>query len=74
MAKHSITHFFVQSLIDGTPAIVYHTHDVKTNEFHYKLMDRKKAKALIEAEKKFTPQIKFRIVKCVETYDSDQWV
>ena len=37
------------------------------------IIKRKKAKALAEAEKKITPEIKFRVVKCIETYQPDPW-
>ena len=26
-----------------------------------------------EAEKKITPDVKFRVVKCTETYDAEPW-
>ena len=74
MSKFSITHYYVQAQKEGeAPEIVYHTHDKETDEYYHKFIDRKKAKALAEAEKKITPDIKFRVVKCTETYDADSW-
>lgn len=73
--NHSFTHYFVQVEEEGkNPQIVYHTHDKKTNEYYHKFLERKKAKALAEAEKKLTPNSKFRVVKCVETYKADEWL
>ena len=72
--KHSFTHYYVQVQIEGeNPQIVYHTHDKETNEYYYKFLSRKKAKALAEAEKKITPEHKFRVVKCIETYVAGEW-
>lgn len=74
MAKQSFTHYYVQAQKEGeAPEIVYHTHDKKAKEYYHKFLDRKKAKALAEAEKKITPEIKFRVVKCTETYDTEPW-
>lgn len=74
MTKQSFTHYYVQAQKEGeAPEIVYHTHDKETDEYYYKFLERKKAKALAEAEKKITPEIKFRVVKCIETYQPDQW-
>ena len=74
MTKQSFTHYYVQAQKEGeAPEIVYHTHDKETDEYYYKFLERKKAKALAEAEKKITPEIKFRVIKCIETYQPDQW-
>ena len=74
MAKESFTHFYVQAQKEGeAPEIVYHTHDKKAKEYYHKFLDRKKAKALAEAENKITPEVKFRVVKCTETYDAEPW-
>lgn len=74
MTKQSFTHYYVQAQKEGeAPEIVYHTHDKETDEYYYKFLERKKAKALAEAEKKITPEIKFRVVKCIETYQPDTW-
>ena len=74
MTKQSFTHYYVQAQKEGeAPEIVYHTHDKKTKEYYHKFLDKKKAKALAEAEKKITPDVKFRVVKCTETYDADAW-
>jgi hypothetical protein len=74
MAKQSFTHYYVQAQKEGeAPKIVYHTHDKKTKEYYHKFLEKKKAKALAEAEKKITPDIKFRVVKCTETYDTEPW-
>jgi predicted nucleotidyltransferase len=74
MAKHSFTHYYVQAQKDNeAPEIVAHTYDKKTKEYFHKFLDRKKAQALAEAEKKSTPDIKFRVVKCTETYNIGSW-
>lgn len=54
--------------------IVSHTYDEKKKEHFHKFLDRKKAQALLEAEKKVTQNVKFRVVKCTETYDTGSWV
>ena len=75
MSKQSFTHYYVQAQEEGgLLEIVSHTYDKKTKEYFHKFFDRKKAQALLEAEKKATPNVKFRVVKCVETYDADSWV
>lgn len=74
MAKQSFIHYYVQAQKgDEAPEIVYHTYDKKSKEHYHKFFDKKKAKALAEAEKKLAPEIKFRVVKCTETYDADTW-
>ena len=74
MSKQSFTHYYVQAHIEGElPGIVYHTYNEEEKKFHYKFFDRKKAKALAKAEKEITPDVKFRVVKCVETYEVDAW-
>jgi len=74
MSKQSFTHFYVQAQKEGgLPEIVYHTYNKEEKEYYHKFLDRKKAKALAEAEKKATPNEKFRVVKCTEIYDVEQW-
>lgn len=74
MSKTSFTHYYVQAQEDNElPEIVSHTYDTKTKEYLYKFLDRKKAQALLAAEKKATPNVKFRVVKCTETYDVGTW-
>lgn len=74
MPKQSFTHYYVQAQKEGeAPGIVYHTYDEEEKEYYHKFLERKKAKALAEAEKKITPEIKFRVVKCTETYDAEPW-
>ena len=74
MSKQSFTHYYVQAQEEGgMPEIVSHTYDKKTKEYFHKFLDRKKAKALAEAEKKITPNEKFRVVKCTEIYDTEPW-
>jgi tRNA G37 N-methylase Trm5 len=74
MAKQSFTHYYVQAQKEGEqPEIVYHTYEEEEGEYYYKFLDKRKAKALAEAEKKITPDVKFRVVKCVETYEPDAW-
>jgi len=74
MSKQSFTHYYVQVQKEGeNPQIVYHTYDEEEKEYYHKFLDRKKAKALAEAEKKITPNEKFRVVKCTEIYDTEPW-
>ena len=75
MSKQSLTHYYVQAKEEGKmPEIVSHTYNEKTKEYFHKFLDRKKAQELIDVEKKATPNVKFRVVKCTETYDADSWV
>ena len=47
---------------------------IKKKKKHYhKFLDKKKAQELLEAEKVATPNVKFRVVKCTETYDVGTW-
>ena len=72
--KQSFTHYYVQAKKEcRAPEIVYHTKNKKTDEYYYKFMERKRAKALAEAEKKINPEVKFRVVKCTEIYDAEPW-
>lgn len=74
MSKQSFTHYYVQAQKEGEqPETVHHTYDEEEKEHYYKFFDKKKAKALAEAEKKTTPDVNFRVVKCVETYEADTW-
>jgi excinuclease UvrABC nuclease subunit len=73
--KHSTTYYYVQAQKEGkSPEILYHSRDKKTNEYFYKFMDKKKAKALAESEKKLIPEDNFRVVKCIETFEAGEWV
>jgi hypothetical protein len=73
--KHSRTYYFVQAQKEGKePEILYHSRDEETNEYYYKFMDKKKAKALAESEKKLIPEDNFRVVKCVEIFEADEWI
>jgi hypothetical protein len=73
--KKSFTHYYVQAQEEGgLPEIVPHTSDEETEEFFHKFLDRKKAQELLENEKSITPTIKFRVVKCTETFDIGNWV
>lgn len=75
MEKRSFTHYYVQAQEEGgLPQIVVHTLNEKTQENYHKFPDRKKAQELIEAEKKAAPNVKFRIVKCTETFESGNWI
>lgn len=58
----------------GLPEIVSHTYNKETKEYFHKFLDRKTAQELLETEKKATPNVKFRVVKCTETYDAGSWV
>lgn len=74
MAKHSFTHYFLQSKLgDAQPQIVGHSQDEETGEIYHKFLDRKKAVKLMEDEKKVSPEYKYRIVKCTETYEEGAW-
>ena len=75
MEKRSFTHYYVQAQEEGgLPQIVVHTLNEKTQEHYHKFADRKQAQELIEVEKKSAPNVKFRIVKCTETFESGSWV
>lgn len=72
--KHSFTHYFVQSKLgDAEPQIIAHSQDEETLEVYYKFLDRKKAVKLIENERKVSPEYKYRIVKCIETFQESTW-
>ena len=72
--KHSTTYYFIQSVIEGNaPEIVGHGKDEETGEIFYKFLDKKKAKDLIVAEKKISPQYKYRLVKEVSNFDFGEW-
>jgi len=72
--KHTSSHFYVQAQEkDNAPEIVHHTHNKEENEYYYKFIDRKKAQALAEAEKKITPNVKFRVVKHTTSIEAKPW-
>ena len=72
--KKSFTHYYVQALEEGkAPQLVIHSEDKETGEQYYKFMDRVKALALAKAEKAITPDVKFRVMKCTETYQDSEW-
>lgn len=74
MKKVSFTHYFVQARKEGElPLLVTHTTDEETGEHYYKFINRSKAKEFANAEKKKAPDVMFRIVKCTETYQNDEW-
>lgn len=75
MSKRSFTHYYIQSQEEGDlPRIVVHTLSKSTQEHYYKFADRKKAKEFLEVEKKAAPDVKFRIVKVTETFDTGSWI
>lgn len=75
MSKKSYTHYYVQAREEGRmPQRVVHTTNEKTQEHYYKFADRKMAQELLEVEKQSAPNVKFRIVKCTETFESGSWV
>lgn len=75
MSKKSFTHYYVQAQEEGgAPKIVVHTLNEKTQEHYHKFADRKMAQELLEVEKQSAPNVKFRIVKCTETFESGRWV
>lgn len=75
MSKKSFVHYYVQALKEGSaPEIVCHSQDDETKEYYHKFLDKKKANDLAKAEKEITPEIKFRVVKCTETYDAGDWL
>lgn len=75
MEKRSFTYYYLQCKEEGKhPVIISHTYDKKTKEHFYKFVDRKKAQKLLDEEKKVNPELKFRIVKLVENYESGEWV
>ncbi len=73
--KQKLTHYYVQAQDgDKKPQIVCHTEDEETGELYHKFMDKKKAKKLLETEKKITPDVKFRVVKMTESYELGEWI
>ena len=73
--KSSFTHFYVQAQVDnGLPMLVTHSKDEETGEEYHKFLDKKQAVKLAKAEKEITPNIKFRVVTCVETYEAGEWL
>jgi len=74
MSKKSFTHYYVQAQEEGgLPEIVSHTYDKKKKQHFHKFLDRKKAQELLDKEKLIVPNVKFRVVKCTETYDAGTW-
>ena len=72
--KHTFTHYFLQSELAGAkPQIVGHSKNEQTGEIYYKFLDRKKVVKLMEDEKNVSPEYRYRIVKCSETYDYGYW-
>lgn len=75
MSKRSFTHYYVQAQEEGgEPQIVVHTLNEKTQEHYHKFVDRKQAQKFLEVEKKAAPNVKFRIVKVTETFDTGSWI
>lgn len=75
MSKKSFTHYYVQAQEEGgLPQVVVHTISKAKLEQYHKFTDRKKAQEFLEVEKKSAPNVKFRIVKCTETFESSSWV
>lgn len=75
ISKRSFTHYFVQAKEeDKAPMLVIHTIDDDTGEQYYKFLDKKKAFELAKTEKNISPNIKFRVMKCVETYQAGEWL
>lgn len=73
--KKSFTHYYVQALEEGKqPMLVVHSEDKETGEQYHKFLDRKKALELAKAEKAITPEVKFRVMKCVEIYQAGEWL
>lgn len=75
MIKKTFIHYYVQVLEQDKelPKVVYHTHDKKNNQYYYQFIEKKRAKELAEAEKKITPENKFRVVKCTQNYFHEEW-
>lgn len=72
--KHKTIYFFVQSLDKkGDINTVCHSKDEETDELYYRFFDRKKAVALMEAERKATPESTYRIVKITETFEAENF-
>lgn len=75
MQKQSFIHFYVQcQKDDGNLITIYHTYDEEEKEYYYKFLDKKKAIALANSEKEASPNEKFRVVKCTETYELYDWI
>lgn len=67
------TTYFVQSLKDGKIETLAHGKDEETGELYCEFLDKKKAMGLLEAEKKVSPEYKYRIVKETKTYKLGSW-
>lgn len=72
--KYTSTYYYVQAKDgDNEAEIVSHTFNKETKEHYYKFYDKNKAKELADKEKELTPNIKFRVIKCTETFNADDW-
>ncbi len=69
MKANTFTYYYVQTLLNDSnlPEIVYHSKN------NYKFLDKKKAIDLLDAEKKITPDVKFRLVTLSEKYSTEEW-
>lgn len=75
MSKQSFTHYYVQAKKEGGfPEIVYHTFDEDKKEYYHEFLYKKDAIKFADAEKKVTPEILFRVMKCIKTYEAGQWI
>lgn len=72
--KHNSIYYFVQSLnSEGEKGTVCHTKDEETGELYYRFFDKKKAVALMEAERKVSPELTYRVVKITETFEAENF-
>lgn len=67
------TTYFVQAKKNDEVEILAHGKDKETGELWTDFFDKKKARELLEAEKKISPEYQYRIVKRTSTYKIGIW-
>lgn len=74
--NRTFSHYYVVSKKEGEKQmIVAHSKDKKTGEEYYKFIDKKKAVAFMEAEKKITPDYQFCVMKESTSYsEATKWI
>lgn len=74
--KRTFSHYYVVSKKEGKKQmVVAHSKDDETGEEYFKFMDKKKAIALMESEKKITPDYQFCVMKEPTSYsEATKWI
>lgn len=74
MKKIKIIKYWVQSKDEhGKEENVCHSKDDETGELYYQFLDRAKANKLIWAERKASPEYKYRVVKETKILELEPW-